>query len=129
MILLVFSLLSAAFAAQPPITSYDCRVVILAKDLAGGGAEDTFSRPFVSRQAHGGQPHIFTSGDHSVSVLADSKWRAITWEHKGKVVASTVTAGTDAITGNAVMIVYHPTDSSEQVQLVCDPFPGKFPNE
>ncbi|NJM09989.1 MAG: hypothetical protein HC883_03610 [Bdellovibrionaceae bacterium] len=102
--------------------------MILANDLPEG-FEAKFRRPYNSKQSHGGTPVEFSVGEHHLSILADGKWRAIHWEHKGKTVADVLMSAVDPITDNAVMIAYNPAGKEEQVQLSCDPYPGKFPNQ
>ncbi len=118
-----------AHAAAIVITSYSCRVALYAEDLPNGSAETTLVRPFTAQGAHGGDPFEFKVGEHTVSVVADSKWRGLLWERAGQMLAHSLTAGTYAITGNQVMILSNPKKPSEVVQLICDPLPGDFPKE
>ena len=127
----LFSILSLAQAApNPAITSYDCTITILAKDLPPpGSVTTTVNRPYLSPQSHGGTPYEFKAGEHKVGIVADSKWRGIIWQRAGREVAQVLTAGTQPITGNAVIILTNPANLEEAVHLGCDPLPGQFPNQ
>jgi len=130
MISLIFLMMSGAWAAEPVIPSYDCKITIFAKDLLPAGYETTtVNRPFQSPGSHGGTPFEFTAGEHKVGIVADAKWRGIIWQRAGKDVAQVLTAGTAPITGNAVIILSNPADLDEAVHLVCDPVAGDFPKE
>lgn len=135
---MISSLLALAALMNPAqaltaseIKSYNCRVVVIAQDLLPAGSETKeFTRAAVSAGSHGGTETEVKMGDHDVSVLADGKWRAISWHYKGKMVAETVTAQVNPITDNATMIVYNPQNIEEMVTLTCDPSAaGVFPRE
>ena len=129
MIWLLFFAMTSARAATM-ITSYECTIRVLAKDLLpSGAAEITVTRPYQSPQSHGGTPYEWSIGAHKIGIVADAKWRGIIWQREGEDVAQVLTAGTEPITGNSVMILSNPKDLEEAVQLVCDPKPGNFPNE
>lgn len=130
MMSLIFALFSTVHAVQPPITSYDCTIAIFAKDLLPtGSASMKVIRPYLSPESHGGTPIEFTAGKHKVGFTADAKWRGIIWQRAGKDVAQVLTAGTQAITGNHVIILNNPADLEEAIHLECNPLPGQFPNQ
>ena len=122
--------LTSAFAAQPPTTSYDCRIMIFAQDLLPAGTEAfAHNFPVLATGSHGGDPTEFTAGEHKVGIIADAKWRGIIWQRAGKDVAQVLTAATKPIEGNAVIILTNPANLEEAVHLVCDALPGDFPTQ
>lgn len=127
---LIFALFTSSVYAQAPnITGYECDVRVIAKDLPNGFAETKITRPLISDQSHGGTPYEFKAGDHSVNVLADGKWRGISWWRGGQLIAEALTAGVQPHKGNSVFIVYNPANQEEQVQLGCDPTFGEWPKQ
>lgn len=125
-------LLLSAYTSAPTneILSYDCRVAIFADDLPTSSfAESYFSVPVSAGRSHGGEPHVFEVGDHTVAVIADGKWRGVTWTRKNKTIANVVTAGQELIQGSAALIVQNPENNNEEVHLSCEPNSGEFPTE
>lgn len=102
------------------LTGYTCDVRVFAKDLPTGMSEDKFERP-LQGGTHGGQAAHFEFGDHTVEVLVDSKWRNVSWWYKGKLVAASVSAKSDVVTGYDTFIVYNPNDTDEEVDVACSP--------
>lgn len=123
-------LLNMAAATPTAVDGYSCEITVIAKDLpAPGYASIKLQRPAKSSQSHGGAPYEFAVGTHKIGILADGRWRGLIWQHDGKDVAQVLTAGTEQILGNQVMILYNPADTGEMVNLVCDPIKDIFPTE
>lgn len=133
MIALVFGMLmsqAGALGPQTLITSYECRITVIADDLLPNGVQSaTLSRPVSAQGSHGGMPIELTMGEHKIGIVADAKWRGIIWQRAGKDVAQVLTAGVKPIEGNSVVILTNPANLQEAVHLVCDPLPGDFPAE
>lgn len=128
MIFILSLILNTAWSA--PIDGYNCEITVIAKDLPPPGvASVKFVRPVDTHQSHGGTPFEFAAGANKIAVVADGKWRGLIWERSGKQIAQVLTAGTEIISGQQVMILYNPLDTDETVNLVCDPLKDIFPTE
>jgi hypothetical protein len=124
---LALATVSTAIAFTPAASAtplfYDCQVIVVAGDLPDGNASTKFKAVGPATESHGGQEYSFTFGDHQIVVMANARWRAISWSHKGVVIAKGVTVLTSDSRESNVFLLYNPqTDNDEeQVSLDCAP--------
>lgn len=119
---LVFVALAWAptWADQVP-TKYACDLMINVGDIPDKFAEAKFTRPVVVPEEHGGDPLKFTFGHYEVYVVADGKWRSISWWKDNKVIGESMTVTKDPYTTTQVTVMFNPDNREEQVSLGCDP--------
>lgn len=102
-------------------TKYACDLMINVGDIPDKFGEAKFTRPVVAPGEHGGDPLKFTFGVHDVYVVADGKWRSISWWKDGKVIAETMSVTGDTYVTPSVTVVFNPANQEEQVSLGCEP--------
>jgi hypothetical protein len=112
---LLTSLISTAEVR--PTKPYDCFATIVAKD---GIHEFKFKAPVVSESGHGGTPFEFHEGEHTLGVIADGKWRGISWFRGDVRVVESVTVSKSFLQSGHVLIAYNPADTDEQAYVVCN---------
>jgi hypothetical protein len=117
MIASLLSVLAISAAADIP-SKYQCKVILMARDLPNEYAEQAFVAPAMSG-SHGGQGREFQFENHRIGILSDAKWMAISWEHNGKTVSRATFASSLENQGAQVLILSNPADDEEQVSLDC----------
>lgn len=124
---ILFSLLSLVqFGNAAPVTNpfgdaFKCNMTIIVSDIPNGVQNFFFNRPAVADGSHGGAPVIFNVGAYEIQILADAKWRGISWWKNGELISETVMATGSLLPKDIVLITYNPKNQNEQISLNCDP--------
>ncbi len=99
---------------------YVCDVQVIAKGIPGGSEIKSLSRPAKNMGSHGGDIlAVDFSAGYRVDVIADSRWRGISWSQNGRLIAKTVIAGNGSLPEHLAMIAYNPQNEDEQASLSC----------
>jgi hypothetical protein len=117
MIAVLLSILATSASADIP-SKYECKVIIVAKDLPNGSDVKEYVAPALTG-SHGGSGFEFTFENHKVGILSDAKWMAISWMRDGKYLAKATFASSLENQGAQVLILGNPADDEEQVSLDC----------
>ena len=81
-----------AWAADAPAApTYDCQVIISAPELPDTVQLLKFQASAVATGSHGGDPYVFNFGAHEVLILANARWKGISWSKDKKPIASVIT--------------------------------------
>lgn len=121
---LLFGLGSQAQNQSPPTPeTYDCNLDIFANDLPNQFGETHFKAIGPQVQVHGGPSYDFTFANYKVSVLANSRWRGISWWAGERLIAQTIHAQPNDSLVDEVLILSNPADTDQFISLECAPTP------